>query len=992
MRYRIRRTCHGHLTWLYKHALQNTLSSHYWASGKEIKPSVSARISENWNMDILKNSIVDTPFHIIKAADFFQIISDDDIQNEFIVEYKEIFGRWTSLLHLDNKYKEYVFPHSKDTTIQEFYFSEQAIIWRAIKSGEAFGLDSAINMQHSVLNKFSCESLVSDKPMIATSRSVYGNTFELDIQDTAIFYAVEHGIFTTSEHPAIGQHKLESWMNTLDHQVESDGSLDSSWNDLPQAALALMTSVKSRDMEPESMKRRHKSAKSALLRSSSPNGLLLGRSREDQELVFKKDHFEYHSYWHAVFELPYILWMYGEYSPLADGSIDDTLATEASASSNKSYNGKKQITSYTKKERIVKYPNKWLYTKPRFLTLEVDLGMLVAESFFEKNKSKDKSRDTDIVIKKAFEKRREHSKASTTLNGSFSVSRKGYIVDIPEFAGSNRAENSRPNYIYSALNLRLQLDPHVLSELWTYNGNPSENNSLPTPANKRLMHFHEMDFELAIACYQASSEAENLSRFFDRHATYDKYFYEDTQLVFNRWTTELHLSFYQIIPGNLTVSRDLISELKKIPFPSFKNDNEPQSINRVSMSLKFDGDIFDSSWVCHFIEFNPQQIEKKTTVQLLTENNTDDVAEENSWQERRVLELLMFDKMLDEILQSSKDVLQQIKQSIVKNSKSRAEQSSTNQHETDYDMAMLLAEFKIFDKTPADVFLSIRSAWHQFQRFTDIVEEDLRENIDTIDLWINREEKRHDKPQWLESSEQKYGWKISQLLAKNNRKVDELKRCYDSIKVFNASLTKRMEVASSKWEIQSSNDIRLFTYVTVVFLPISFATSIFSMSDSPSGSLIRHMVVVAAVALGATILALFNAKVLDSKIVRPLYNNCQFITNVWIYFIARYIYYPARSEFFHRPQRQQSSEHSGDTRFVAGEEPAYSPVCKRFAEKRRKLLERFDDPRLKARKDFDKAMQLREPHEAETSGYEASSNMENAWHRVSDLGNALTIR
>jgi hypothetical protein len=316
---------------------------------------------------------------------------------------------------------------------------------------------------------------------------------------------------------------------------------------------------------------------------------------------------------------------------------------------------------------------------------------------------------------------------------------------------------------------------------------------------------------------------------------------------------------------------------------------------------------------------------------------------------------------------------------------------------------MLLVEFETLDKTPADVFLSIRSAWHQFQRITDIVEEDLKENIDTIDLWINRKGNRHDKPQWSESCEQKYGWTISQLLARNHRKYDELKRCYDSIKVFNASLTKRMEVASSKWEIQSSHDIRLFTYVTVVFLPISFATGIFSMSDTPSENILRHMIIVAVVALGATIIALFNAEALDSKMVRPIYNFCRdklkgFFSMLYhitilpcIYFVARYIYYPlfppkpsevssAETSSTSSPTVQNSEEPSKKTPVTTeqgSEELSGEPsvanngaftdlfVFESYIEKAHKLLPKYEHPVKLAREKFQDAKIRQEKEETQ---------------------------
>lgn len=158
-------------------------------------------------------------------------------------------------------------------------------------------------------------------------------------------------------------------MNTLDHQMEADERINVSWSDPLQAALAIMMSAKSRHTKSDSMKHRHESAKFALLQSSSPSGVLTelrgsslnelptGLSSEDQEPIFPTDSFGYHAYWHAAFEVPYILWIYGVNSPHADrslsehaangktrlhtASMESMLAKESYSSSNQFYNGEK---------------------------------------------------------------------------------------------------------------------------------------------------------------------------------------------------------------------------------------------------------------------------------------------------------------------------------------------------------------------------------------------------------------------------------------------------------------------------------------------------------------------------------------------------------------------------------------------------------------------------------------------------------------------------
>lgn len=677
-------------------------------------------------------------------------------------------------------------------------------------------------------------------------------------------------------------------------------------------------------------------------------------------------------------------------------------------------NQKNHQAKYANEEKVAEYPDEWLYSKPRFLTFQVDLREKAMQEFYRQNQS----RDLGTVINNAFfETIKWASHGYINPKSSSERMIKGYIINVPETIGTSTMEDFPPQYIYTTLNLRLHIDPRVRSERGSYTQKqpaalPIANHSpppslktitndvdlLPTSIKKRLMHFIQMDFELAMTCYHAFPEAEDLSLFFDRHATHDKYFSEDVQFYVNKWTTELHLSFFQVLSDDLVMYNG-ISHPRRIQFPKFRKSDKPPSIGRVSMSVRLDGDFFDSSWICHFIEYNPQKMSEWDRIKPITEIKIGGEIVKAFWQERRILELLIINKMLDKILLSSKTYFQKVKQSISNTSKKGGIYNKNQQQNVfDNDTSTLLVEFGIFDNISTDVFVSMNSVWSRFQHITDIVEEDLKENILTIALWMSREPKRHDKPQWSKNNELEHAPTISQLLAISSRKFDELQRCYDSIKVFNALLAKRMEAARVEWEIQSSNDIRLFTYVTVVFLPISFATGLFSMSAAPSENILRHMIIVAAVALGATIIALFNAKALDSKLVRPVFKVCRYILEGFffllyhsvlscvsllyhimilpcVYLVARYLYYPIFS-------REKSAEPSTNEPVAPMQKPE-DPQAKKsvtteeavtesfsfakLVEKSSELFHKFDNPTSLALENFEKTKRQREKTKQSTS-------------------------
>ncbi|KAL7945803.1 hypothetical protein V8C42DRAFT_321611 [Trichoderma barbatum] len=150
------------------------------------------------------------------------------------------------------------------------------------------------------------------------------------------------------------------------------------------------------------------------------------------------------------------------------------------------------------------------------------------------------------------------------------------------------------------------------------------------------------------------------------------------------------------------------------------------------------------------------------------------------------------------------------------------------------------------------------------QEILQEVQEDLSENLAKIKLWLHQEDNRGpDKPRWTDKDEYHYGGAIHKLQASNNFYIEELERCSAKISAFNTQLTREMDNARSYWEIRTTNDVGLFTYVTVVFLPTSFAIGVFSMNGIPSKHTLLYMIVTAVVALLVTAIALVNAKIYE---------------------------------------------------------------------------------------------------------------------------------
>ena len=76
-------------------------------------------------------------------------------------------------------------------------------------------------------------------------------------------------------------------------------------------------------------------------------------------------------------------------------------------------------------------------------------------------------------------------------------------------------------------------------------------------------------------------------------------------------------------------------------------------------------------------------------------------------------------------------------------------------------------------------------------------------------------------------------------------------------------LERKLEKMDKQLESNRNADIRRFTYVTVIFLPLGFATGVFSMSGAPSGSTLGNMIITAVAAFAITALLILCVTNLD---------------------------------------------------------------------------------------------------------------------------------
>lgn len=121
-------------------------------------------------------------------------------------------------------------------------------------------------------------------------------------------------------------------------------------------------------------------------------------------------------------------------------------------------------------------------------------------------------------------------------------------------------------------------------------------------AKKGFLWLPHANVETALICWVVSFKQERtaISQFFERHSKYEKYSWDNTVLVLNTWQTELHLSFYVLLDVASPHHAGMPAPTGD-PFPG----GSKQEIRRASMSFRFDGDLFDRYWTCHYVEYVP---------------------------------------------------------------------------------------------------------------------------------------------------------------------------------------------------------------------------------------------------------------------------------------------------------------------------------------------------------------------------------------------------
>ena len=951
---RVFQVLRGHMIWICAKADYSNLESfypHHWPDGR--------RISYLWWLS--PTSLIDTPLQLLKVFCYYKvakrILDETDGNNElsWIQEsLRDKVHTWINRLHRSNERGTYAFCHPvsmdfDDEQNRKYRLTDHVLIGLAIKAVEELKLATGHDVlsyypyeevRRKILKRFTVENPISKQKMFATSRWKYATRFLLHSKDTILFSTEGLEYLQNRKMPEqkqedskrsdtnrkmperkekgskrsdtidLWKYADQRWIKLLDAQAYHEDFQSQEWDDPLWYAIVSLLAFKGVRVNNETSRVLMRNSRPLLFATSSYNGLFAGQLGCDNIPEMFDHECNCDDYWFRTFEVVHILWGL-RVMTRTDTSEDEPSMTSRTnspspgalvASKETPKTGQKiekhfifsNIDPSKNQRGIVALSDDWLQSSPAFL------------DFSSSDTKVDTSHSTEDSTDSLLDIIRRFPEPSPDLKEQ---SMAGVVINVPKW--SLGTEISKP-----------QLASHgMVQEL---------NQQTVWESKKRIVWSTCLDRAAVVRCFRVSSsgEKESLVSFLKRYAECEKYFLDSASADLNEWETELHFSFFRIS----SIKDD--NSLHKLEDRSF--------LRSTTTSLRFSGDFSDRYWVCYFLD--PQKDRADTSegitlgerlrpnedcglrdnrdLGLVARTHVDFDASERlarrqnkrtgrSWQQRRVLELLIYSKMLEELRDSTNNILHSVKRLALRSHNDTPFDS--NPFQTAIQEANRLQ--RLGEK---EEYASIAREWRRYIQILIVVEENLIDNIENIDQWEQRERDRQSQqPRWTERDIRNHFTTILRLTILTQRQANDIRRLRDNIRAFHESLPSQLETMRDDISFRGSENINLFTYVTIVFLPLGFATGVLSMNEIPNHSLLKSFVYLALVAFGLTVLALINAR--SVKKILPLF--LRFPQRLIKHIVFHRIAVPIiRRRFRERSKHQDQNQHSKSDQELRGSE------------------------------------------------------------------------
>ncbi|KAJ5902174.1 hypothetical protein N7495_002702 [Penicillium taxi] len=871
LRQRIHEVCRGHLECILSLDADDACSSNIHINGK--------RMENSEETDLPPDSPTNIPIHIIKATEYVKVFSDiDDLLFVCSMLGRFTLGWFEQLIDTRNHISP-TWQHLSDSEIPIYRLSDHVWIWKALRNIEDLTqrveatekesphdtlktfLDIKKHLSHQGprkstleprlnftsedlrrqnLRRFTLENDIMKKRMLSVTRTARETRFLLHSRDTILYYGLEWGFFEGEE---------TVWKHLIKAQVQHDEASndETQWDNPLRYGLAIEMAKQGHQLESEfTPPEMFIHAQKIILNSSSENGLFPGQldSFSKEPVLFDREIFR-DFYFHVGFEIPFILlrtmrgekvayFSSGEASKTGERSFEGEMPSlkrtidlspisginPGATQDYFSFQNRTLAIQRTLKRQnpygrlvdlsnIVELPEEWLYKYPDFLD-------------FTPPKDRQKLRQIQAEAPLAIQETMRNYYLRQAMN-PFTLHPIGRC-----FATVDDVRKGKKQRKWSVDEKCVQGVYDSYKGLWER----LQQQRSAEESKKRLIYLRAADYIVSTMCYIASPELErvHMAQFFDRHAKlHANYFYDDTSAVVNNWVTEVHFRFFQFykpVDGEAPAQAPThVRQLKSQICGIFGND--AYLVDAV-ISFRIVGDFFDRYWTSHVL----QNFADPTELANYPPLDEYDRSHDTHWQQRKVLELILLNHILAKVCSSTGIILRRIEQGPRLTASDAGEKYFSKDSFEDRKPGELRESFQ--------VLVILKNNINSLQGLTE--------------QFNGRESSQgRERPRWTREDEQKYRKAIKQKQAHFEDHVREIKATAARIEFLIALVTSAQDAIRSKKALRESENVTLFTYVTVFFLPVGLAVSIFSMSNAPDRNLLVYMIVTALVAVIITV-------------------------------------------------------------------------------------------------------------------------------------------
>ncbi len=384
-------------------------------------------------------------------------------------------------------------------------------------------------------------------------------------------------------------------------------------------------------------------------------------------------------------------------------------------------------------------------------------------------------------------------------------------------------------------------------------------------AKKRLMIIDSCQPEQALLLYLGSSESEKLSTagFLTRHKMREVFMRDHAHKAGNLWVTELHLSFYK----KVTIPSDQLYSMSALEESIFENPEqlsafpgEPKSslnkLQKAAIGWRFSGDLHDRRWTGTILAYVPgREGDANWITDREFEISRGFHVQKKFHGQRKIIEARLFSEMTKTICLSTREILKDL--NIVLDEEEGGIYKGNSKYHDPFSES--------FDQS-----YSRSKLYLQLSDFLSHLDDSFKSIMETIEDYVDREKQRPAQPRWSIGDERQYRPELNKWDQEGKRNVvllwsvrNQVSTKMSRVQHLRDSLSADMQLREARLQARSAEDVRLFTYVTIVFLPITFSSGLFSMQQAPGNSLVGTFAKVAVIALVITLVILFNLKTMS---------------------------------------------------------------------------------------------------------------------------------